>query len=109
LISACLDGSATPAPARQSRNQTRKSSFHHEGTKNTKETFSRKGAKDAKKIRFVISTEGRNLFQIPRIPLGMTGLARHFAFLAFLRLRSGQAWRDEKNQGLWLRTFAQAA
>jgi hypothetical protein len=34
----------------------------------------------------VISTEGRNLSQIPRIILGMTGLACHFAILA--------SWRD---------------
>jgi hypothetical protein len=55
--------------ARRSRNQRSKDSFHHEGTKVTKEDFSRKGAKpalsnvegDAKKKRFVISTEGRNL------------------------------------------------
>jgi hypothetical protein len=37
-----------------------KDSFHHEGTKVTKEDSSRKRA------RVVISTEGRNLSQIPR-------------------------------------------
>jgi hypothetical protein len=41
---------------RQSRNQRRKDNFHHEGTKNTKEDFSRKGAKGAKEKQFVIST-----------------------------------------------------
>jgi hypothetical protein len=30
-------------------------------------------------MRIVISTEGRNLSQIPRITLGMTGLACHLA------------------------------
>jgi hypothetical protein len=35
-------------PARHSRNRRRKDNFHHEGTKDTKEEFSRKGAKGAK-------------------------------------------------------------
>jgi hypothetical protein len=34
-----------------------------------------------------ISTEGRNLSQIPRIRSGLTSLARHLAFLA--------SWREQ--------------
>jgi hypothetical protein len=35
----------TKSIARQSRNQRRKDNFHHEGTKDTKEEFSRKDSK----------------------------------------------------------------
>jgi hypothetical protein len=45
-------------------------------------------------MRIVISTEGRNLSQIPRITLGMTGLACHLAFLPPWR---EEIWFQEEN------------
>jgi hypothetical protein len=51
----------------------------------------RKGAKGAKGER-VISTKGRNLFQIPLIHSGGQVLACHFAFLA--------AWRENNPKQL---------
>jgi hypothetical protein len=71
-------------------------------TKGTKEDFSRKGAKHAlskveggrKEKTHCHFDRREKSFSDPSHSLGMTGLARHFANLASLRLCSGHAWRE---------------